>query len=307
MHLKPIARTFTAALVIAGLAGCNATQTASRDSSQPNNETPAANILDPVQTQADGILTQLSTQFAGTPLANFTTCLSPTVNQLLDGPDGLLTEVVNGLQSGLSTQNPAVLQPALTSGVTDLTTGLQTLTTNLPAALAALNGGTACPTYTPGGSTSAPAPGTPTLSPEQLQVALTEISTQIDANCPAEAQAGCDQLKSIVAQIGTTATSFTDAITDIQGGGDPAAILQGLVTTITGSTGGTGGTTLPIPTDPSALPVPVPTAPEGGLLGAIAGADPTGQLSGGLTQLTSALSPITSAIPANPLTSAIGL
>ena len=310
MHLKPIAFSLTAALVMAGLAGCNATQTSSRDSSQPNNEAPAANILDPLQTQADGILTQLSTQFAGTPLANFTTCLSPTVNQLLDGPDGLLTEVVGGLQSGLSNQDPSVLQPALTNGVTDLTTGLQTLTTNLPAALMALNGGSACPAYMPGDSTSAPAPGTPTLSPAQLQGVLTEITTQIDANCPAEAKAACDQLKTIVSQIGTTATSFDGAISSIQGGGDPVQILQGLAGTLTASAGGTGlpaPGALPLPTDLTMLPGGLTSAPSGSLLDTLATNDPTGQLSGALTQLTSALSPITSAVPANPLTSTLGL
>jgi len=298
MNIQTIFRAASASLVIVALSGCNATQTAGTDSSSNSGNT-SANLLDPVQTEANGVLTQLATQFAGTPLATFTGCLSPTVNQLLDGPDGLLTTVINGLQTGLTTQNPAVLQPALTSGVSDLTAGLQTLTTNLPAALAALNGGAACAPYTGESSSTAPSPSTPTLTPAELTGVLSQITAQINAQCPTEAAAACDQLKNIVAQIGTSATSFSNAISDIQGGGDPVAILQQLATTITG---GAGSGSLPLPTDPSALPIP-----EGGLLGAISANDPTGQLSGGLTQLTNALSPITSAIPANPLTSLLGL
>lgn len=121
------------------------------------------NILDPSQTQVSGILTGLGNQLSvidnsGSPLkvGAFVKCLDPTLNQLLDGPDGLLTNLLKTVNGGLATGPGAlssVLTPAtLQGGAGDLAIALQSLTTNLPNALLTLVGQGTCAGGTTGGS-----------------------------------------------------------------------------------------------------------------------------------------------------------
>jgi len=111
--------------------------------------TSSPNILDPTQTQLSGVLTGLGNQLtvidnSGSPLkvGAFVKCLDPVANQLLDGPDGLLTNLLKTVNAGLTT-GPGALSSALTpatlqGGAADLATGLQSLTTTLPNALLTL-------------------------------------------------------------------------------------------------------------------------------------------------------------------------
>ncbi|MFX5839524.1 hypothetical protein ABTE60_19645, partial [Acinetobacter baumannii] len=103
---------------------------------------------DETQAQLSGILTGLGSQLSvidkNSPLklGAFVTCLDPTVNQLVDGPDGLLTSLLGvlntgvngGINNGASALNPELIQ----TGILDLAGGLQSLTVTLPQALLAL-------------------------------------------------------------------------------------------------------------------------------------------------------------------------
>lgn len=127
------------------------------------NSGTSANILDTTQTQLGGVINGLSAQLApidaNSPLkvAAFVRCLNPTVNQLLDGPDALLSNLLSTLQGGVAAGinnattafNPALIQ----QGVIGLAGGVQSLTTTLPQALLALAGQGNCSGSTmPGGS-----------------------------------------------------------------------------------------------------------------------------------------------------------
>ncbi|MFQ3215730.1 MAG: hypothetical protein ACI87C_000232 [Paraperlucidibaca sp.] len=96
-------------------------------------------ILDDTQTQLSGTLTGLA-GLIGTdnPLGALVFCLDPTVNDLVDGPDALLTNLLGSLNTTLGTQDPAALQAALLASGDSLSTALQSLTVNLPNALMAL-------------------------------------------------------------------------------------------------------------------------------------------------------------------------
>ena len=115
----------------------------------------SANILDPTQTQLSGVLTGLGNQLSvidnsGSPLkvGGFVKCLVPVANKLLDGPDGLLTNLLKTVNASLvsgpgalsSTLSPTMLQ----GGAADLANGLQSLTTTLPNALLTLVGQGSC-------------------------------------------------------------------------------------------------------------------------------------------------------------------
>lgn len=125
--------------------------------------TPQASILDRTQTQLGNVVNGLGAQLApvdaNSPLkvSAFVRCLNPTVNQLLDGPDALLTNLLSTLEGGVgaginnatSAFNPALLQ----QGVVGLAGGVQSLTTTLPQALLALAGqGNCAGTTMPGGA-----------------------------------------------------------------------------------------------------------------------------------------------------------
>ncbi|REH40399.1 hypothetical protein DFR26_0600 [Paraperlucidibaca baekdonensis] len=131
------------------------------------NPTPPRLILDDTQTQLSGTLTGLGNAIGtDNPLGALVFCLDPTVNDLVDGPDALLTNLLGSLNTTLGTQDPAALQAALLASGDSLATALQSLTVNLPNALMALadpsaaancgsqanaggNGGASGPTGTP--------------------------------------------------------------------------------------------------------------------------------------------------------------
>jgi hypothetical protein len=128
-----------------------------------NSASPSASILDSTQIQLGNVVNGLSAQLApidaNSPLkvSAFIRCLNPTVNQLLDGPDALLTNLLATLQGGVgaginnasSAFNPALIQ----QGVIGLAGGVQSLTVTLPNALMALAGQGSCTSNTgPGGN-----------------------------------------------------------------------------------------------------------------------------------------------------------
>lgn len=103
------------------------------------NSTPPRLILDDTQTQLSGTLTGLGNAIGtDNPLGALVFCLDPTVNDLVDGPDALLTNLLGSLNTTLGTQDPAALQDALLASGDSLATALQSLTVNLPNALMAL-------------------------------------------------------------------------------------------------------------------------------------------------------------------------
>ncbi len=154
--------------VALGLAACGASGSSSGSSGTggtggSGSGSGSADILDATQGQLSGVLTglgnQLSVVDSNSPLkvGAFVKCLDPAVNQLLDGPDGLLTDVLQtintgvsgGLNSGATALDPAAIQ----GGVADLAGGLQSLTVTLPRALLVLAGQGSCSsTSPPGGS-----------------------------------------------------------------------------------------------------------------------------------------------------------
>lgn len=160
--MKKIKITRLAAYVAVaiGLAACGSDGGSGR--SGDDGSTTSPQILDETQAQLSGILTGLGNQLSvidkNSPLklGAFVTCLDPTVNQLVDGPDGLLTSLLGvlntgvngGINNGASALNPELIQ----TGILDLAGGLQSLTVTLPQALLALVGqGTCTGSSTPGG------------------------------------------------------------------------------------------------------------------------------------------------------------
>jgi len=139
-----------------GLVACGAGSGGSASSSQPR-------VLDGTQTQLGRVVLDLGSQLATVDSSGplkpgaFVTCLEPTVNEVLDGPDALLTQLLQtvnaGASGGLNAGASAINPLALKDGVFELANGLQSLTTNLPQALLALAGQGQCTTSgSPGGS-----------------------------------------------------------------------------------------------------------------------------------------------------------
>lgn len=122
----------------AGLAACNADGTGT-NSGGGGGGGGSPLILDQAQSNLSGLLTGLgNTIGTDNNLGAFVTCLDPTVNDLADGPDALLTNLLGSINSSLGTQDPAALQAALTASGDSLAAGLTSLTVNLPNALMAL-------------------------------------------------------------------------------------------------------------------------------------------------------------------------
>lgn len=98
----------------------------------------SAQLLDPAQAGLSQLLSSLAgAGGSSNPLSGLITCLDPTVNDLLDGPDALLTGIVSSLTTG-GVQDPAALGSNLLGAGESLTLSLQSLTVNLPRALMAL-------------------------------------------------------------------------------------------------------------------------------------------------------------------------
>lgn len=157
--------------------------------------TVSANILDNTQNQlgniVNGLGNQLSVVDASSPLkvGAFVRCLNPAVNQLLDGPDALLSNLLSALNGGVSaginnaTQafNPALIQ----EGVVRLAGGVQSLTTTLPQALMALAGqGTCTSTTAPGGDN--PLDALTALATDPSNPLAPLFTALIDAGVPAD-------------------------------------------------------------------------------------------------------------------------
>ena len=128
--MKKIKITRLAAYVAVaiGLAACGSD--GGSGSGGDGGSTTSPQILDETQTQLSGILTGLGNQLSvidkNSPLklGAFVTCLDPTVNQLVDGPDGLLTSLLGvlntgvngGINNGASALNPELIQTGIRSG-----------------------------------------------------------------------------------------------------------------------------------------------------------------------------------------------
>ena len=141
MHNFKLTRLAAYLALAAGLAACNA------DGNGTNTNTGGGGgggggsplILDEAQNNLSNLIGGLGdTIGTDNNLGAFVTCLDPTVNDLADGPDALLTNLLGSLNTTLGTQDPAALQAALTESGDSLATALQSLTVNLPNALMAL-------------------------------------------------------------------------------------------------------------------------------------------------------------------------
>lgn len=145
MHNFKLTRLAAYLALAAGLAACNADGSGSSGSSGSSSGGSGSNgsgsplILDETQKNLSGLLIGVgNTIGTDNNLGAFVTCLDPTVNDLVDGPDALLTNLLGSLNTALGTQDPAALQKALTESGDSLASALQSLTVNLPNALMAL-------------------------------------------------------------------------------------------------------------------------------------------------------------------------
>ena len=143
MNTLKLTRLAAACTLALGLAACGAdgnSNVAGGGGSGGNGSgTGPRLILDDTQTNLSNTLTGLGNLIGNdNPVGALVTCLDPTVNDLVDGPDALLTNLLGSLNTTLGTQDPAALQAALLASGTSLATALQSLTVNLPNALMAL-------------------------------------------------------------------------------------------------------------------------------------------------------------------------
>ena len=141
MNVSKLTRLAAGCTLALGLAACGAdgnSNTTTGGNNGGNGSGPRL-ILDDTQANLSNTLTGLG-GLIGTnnPVGALVTCLDPTVNDLVDGPDALLTNLLGSLNTTLGTQDPAALQAALLASGDSLATALQSLTVNLPNALMAL-------------------------------------------------------------------------------------------------------------------------------------------------------------------------
>ncbi len=205
MNASKLTRLAAACTLALGLAACGAdgNSNTSGGGGGGGGDQPRL-ILDDTQGQLSNTLTGLG-GLLGTdnPLGALVTCLDPTVNDLVDGPDALLTNLLGSLNTTLGTQDPAALQAALLASGDSLATALQSLTVNLPNALMALADPSAvknCKSQggTTGGGTGA---GGPTGTPLDALIGLFAGGNNPFAGTPLEA----------LGQLGGTAGGGTPA------------------------------------------------------------------------------------------------
>ncbi len=148
-----------AGLMIAlSLTGCGADNGSSTTGTGTNTGTGSSNTLtlSSTRTQLTGVLTTLGTTVqqntpAGTPLdvGGFLIALSPTVDDLLLGPDATLSGLLTGVQTILTNPNATGFTTAagqIQGGLNTLPASVASLAQNLPCAVATLAGqrGTVC-------------------------------------------------------------------------------------------------------------------------------------------------------------------
>lgn len=142
MHNFKLTRLAAYLALAAGLAACNANGTGSNTNGGGGGGTGGTGsqlILDETQTNLSNLIDGLAnTVGTDNNLGAFLSCLDPTVNDLVDGPDALLTNLLGSINTTLGTQDPAALQTALSASGDSLAAGLTSLTVNLPNALLAL-------------------------------------------------------------------------------------------------------------------------------------------------------------------------
>ncbi len=141
MNVSKLTRLAAGCTLALGLAACGADGNSNTTTGGNNggNGTGPRLILDDTQANLSNTLIGLG-GLIGTdnPVGALVTCLDPTVNDLVDGPDALLTYLLGSLNTALGTQDPAALQAALLASGDSLATALLSLTVNLPNALMAL-------------------------------------------------------------------------------------------------------------------------------------------------------------------------
>jgi len=177
----------------AGLAACNADGNGSNTNTNTNtggggSGTGSPLILDETQKNLSNLVTGLgNTIGTDNNLGAFVVCLDPTVNDLVDGPDALLTNLLGSINTLLGTQDPAALQAALTASGDSLAAGLTSLTVNLPNALMALaDPAAASKCGTTGGSTGGSTGGA-TGTPLDTLIAMLNSGSNPFAGTPLEA------------------------------------------------------------------------------------------------------------------------
>lgn len=242
MHNFKLTRLAAYLALAAGLAACNADGTGSNTNTNGGggSGTGSKLILDEAQNNLSNLIGGLGdTIGTDNNLGAFISCLDPTVNDLVDGPDALLTNLLGSINTTLGTQDPAALQTALTASGDSLADGLMSLTVNLPNALLALadpaaasncgttsGGGTGGGTGTPldtlialfaGGNN--PFAGTPLEALGELGGAGTPgggpTGTPLDAILgPLTAIAGGDNSGQVVDQLGQGVTLLGTTLTE---------------------------------------------------------------------------------------------
>lgn len=138
MNISKLTRLAASCALALGLAACGAD--GNNGGGDGGGNPSSQKILDEAQANLSKTFDGLSTLLGGSsnPLGAFVFCLNPTVNDLVDGPDALLTNLLGSLNTALGEQDPAALQAGLLASGDSLATALQSLTVNLPNALLAL-------------------------------------------------------------------------------------------------------------------------------------------------------------------------
>jgi len=192
MQMFKLTRLAACMALAAGLAACAADGNGTNSNGGGGNGTGGSQlVLDQAQTNLSGLLTGLgNTIGTDNNLGAFVTCLDPTVNDLADGPDALLTNLLGSINVALGTQDPTALQSALTASGDSLAAGLTSLTVNLPNALMALADPTAvskCGTGTGSGTGSSGGTGGGTGTPLDTLIGLFAGGNNPFAGTPLEA------------------------------------------------------------------------------------------------------------------------
>lgn len=232
MHNFKLTRLAAYLALAAGLAACNANGTGSNTNGGGGGgggDTTSQALLDKTQENLSATI-QGASNLVGTDnnLGAFLSCLDPTVNDLVDGPDALLTNLLGSINVTLGTQDPAALQAALAASGDSLAGGLTSLTVNLPNALLALADPAAASNCgSTGGSTGGGTGGSPL---DALIALFNGGSTNPFAGTPLESLGVQD---GSAGPTGTPLDAILGPLTAIAGGNNDGEIVDQLAQGVT--------------------------------------------------------------------------
>ncbi len=147
MNMEMLRKLTVAAFAVGVLAlsGCHSTDTdegidptlpGGGPGAQPGGQgsCPPGSVLNGLQCTVTVTVDELAGVLAGTPLEGFVQCLDPTVNDVIEGPDVLVQNLLDALQN--QEADPAAVQESAEA----LAAALASLGENVPLVLMALAG-----------------------------------------------------------------------------------------------------------------------------------------------------------------------